>query len=99
MKFNEITESLKKIKILKSRNQRILAIKKCEVNVHRKVKISNTKQIECFHSRGRHLCKFIGTEESVCTRKEFSSQRTGLGHQHGRRFIILGHQNGRRDVM
>ena len=22
--------------------------------------------IECFHSRGQHLCKFIGTKESVC---------------------------------
>ena len=32
-------------------------------------------------------------------RKEFNSQRTGLGHQHGRRFIVLGHQYGRRDVM
>ena len=32
-------------------------------------------------------------------RKEFNSQRTGLGHQHGRRFIVLKHQYGRRDVM
>ena len=32
-------------------------------------------------------------------RKEFNSQMTGLGHQHGRRFIVLGHQYGRRDVM
>ena len=54
---------------------------------------------ECFHSRGQHLCKFIGTKESVCIRKEFNSHRTGLGHQHGRRFIVLGHQYGRRDVM
>ena len=23
-------------------------------------------RIECFHSRGQHLCKFIGTKESVC---------------------------------
>ena len=46
--------------------------------------------IECFHSRGQHLCKFIGTKESVCIRKEFNSHRTGLGHQHGRRFIVLG---------
>ena len=43
--------------------------------------------------------KFIWTEESVCIRKEFNSQGTGLGHQHGRRFIVLGHQYGRRDVM
>ena len=55
--------------------------------------------IECFHSRGQHICKFIGTKESVCIRKEFNSQGTGLGHQHGRRFIVLGHQYGRRDVM
>ena len=55
--------------------------------------------IECFHSRGQHLWKFIGTKENVCIRKEFNSQRIGLGHQHGRRFIVLGHQYGRRDVM
>ena len=34
--------------------------------------------IECFHSRGQHLCKFIGTKGGVCIRKEFNSQRTGL---------------------
>ena len=56
-------------------------------------------QYRGFHSRGQHLCKFIGTKESVCIRKEFISHRTGLGHQHGRRFIVLGHQYGRRDVM
>ena len=55
--------------------------------------------IECFHSRGQHLCKFIATKESVYIRKEFNSHRTGLGHQHGRRFIVLEHQYGRRDVM
>ena len=55
--------------------------------------------IECFHSRDQHLCKFIGTKESVYIRKEFNSHRTSLGHQHGRRFIVLGHQYGRRDVM
>ena len=48
--------------------------------------------IECFHSRGQHLCKFLGTKESVYIRKEFNSHRTGLGHQHGCRFIVLGHQ-------
>ena len=57
------------------------------------------KHIECFHSLGQHLCKFIETKESICIRKEFNSQRIGLGHQHGRRFIVLGHQYGRRDVM
>ena len=45
-----------------------------------------------FLSRGRRLYKFIGTKESVCTRKELNSQRNGLGHQQGRRFIVLGHQ-------
>ena len=55
--------------------------------------------IECFHSRGQHLRKFTETKESVCIRKEFKSHRTGLGHQHGRCFIVLGHQYGRRDVM
>ena len=49
---------------------------------------------ECFHSRGQHLCKFIGTKESVCIRKEFNSHRTGLGHQYGRRF-----KYGCRDVI
>ena len=56
-------------------------------------------QIECLHSRGQHLCKFIETKESVYIRKEYNSHRTGLGHQHGRRFIVLEHQYGRRDVM
>ena len=55
--------------------------------------------IECFHSRCQHLCKFIGTKESVYVRKEFNSHRIGLGHQHGRRFIVLGHKYGRHDVM
>ena len=30
------------------------------------------EQIGYFHSRGQHLCKFIGTKESVYIRKEFS---------------------------
>ena len=49
------------------------------------------KYIECFHSRGQHLCKFIGTKESVCIRKEFNSQRIGLGHQHGHRDVMWKH--------
>ena len=53
----------------------------------------------CFHSRGQHLCKFIGTKESVHIRKEFNSDRTDLGHRHGRRFFVLGHKYGRHDVM
>ena len=43
---------------------------------------------ERFHSRGQQLCKFIGTKEGVCIRKEFKSHRIGLGHQHGRLFIV-----------
>ena len=53
----------------------------------------------CFHSRGQHLCKFIGTKERVYIRKEFNSHRTGLGDKHGRRFIVFGHKYGRHDVM
>ena len=83
----------------------------CRVKLyHRQFALSLEKQaltfslnsihlIECFHSHGQHLCKFIGTKESVCIRKECNSHRTGLGHQHGRCFIVLGHQYGRRDVM
>ena len=41
-------------------------------------------RIERFHSRGQHLCKFIGTKESVYIWKEFNSHRIGLEHQHGR---------------
>ena len=52
-----------------------------------------------FHSGGQHLCKFIGTKESVYIRKEFNSHRSGFGHKHGRRFIVLGHKYGRHDVM
>ena len=54
---------------------------------------------ECFHSRGQHLCKFVGTKEILYIRKEFNSLRTGLGHKHGRRFIVLGHKYGRHAVM
>ena len=56
-------------------------------------------EIDRFHSRGQHLCKFIGTKESVYIRKEFNSHRIGLEHQHGRRFIVLEHQYDRRDVV
>ena len=47
--------------------------------------------IERFHSRGQHVRKFIATNESVCITKEFTSHRTGLGHQHGRRDVIWKH--------
>ena len=55
--------------------------------------------IEPFHSHDQHLRKFIKTKESVYIRKEITSHRTGLKHQHGRRSIVLEHQYGRRDVM
>ena len=55
--------------------------------------------IERIHSRGQHICIFIGTKESVCIWKEFNSHRIVLVHQHGCRFIVLEHQYGRRDVM
>ena len=45
--------------------------------------------IECFYSRSQHIRKFIETKESVFIREEFNSYRTGLGHQHGRRFISI----------
>ena len=31
-------------------------------------------------------------------KNEFNSHRTGLGHKHGRRFIVLGHKYGRHEV-
>ena len=40
------------------------------------VKMKVLSPIECFHSRGQHLYKFIGTKESVCIRK--SSTPRGL---------------------
>ena len=56
--------------------------------------------IERFHSRGHHhLCKIIGTKESVFIRREFNSHRTGLEHQDGRCVFILKHQYGHCDVM
>ena len=58
-----------------------------------------TNHNSVFHSRGQHLCKFIGTTESVYIKKEFNSHRTGLGHKHGRRFIVWGHKYGHHDVM
>ena len=51
-----------------------------------------------FHSRDQHLCKFMGTKESIYVRKEINSQRIGLEHQLGRRFTVSEHQYGRRDV-
>ena len=58
--------------------------------------------ILCFRSRGQHVTPmqiYWNKKKRVYIRKEFNSHRTGLGHQHGRRFIVLGHKYGRRDVM
>ena len=58
-----------------------------------------TAPIECFHSRGQHLYKFIRTKESIYKRKEFNSHRTSLEHKHGRCFHCFGAPYGGRDVM
>ena len=47
--------------------------------------------IECFHSRGQHLCKFMRTKESISMKKGYNSQRIGLGHQYGRRDVMWKH--------
>ena len=39
--------------------------------------------LERFHSRGQHLCKFVGTKESVYMWKEFISHWIVLEHQYG----------------
>ena len=54
--------------------------------------------MERFHLCDQHLCKSIGTKESIYIRKEFNSHGIGLEHHHGRRFIVLEHQYGLRDV-
>ena len=38
------------------------------------------------HSRVQQPCKFIGTKESVCVRKDLNSHRIGFVHQHGRQY-------------
>ena len=53
--------------------------------------------VERFHSRGQHLCKFIGTNESIYIRRRFISHR--IVFEHGHHFIVLEHQYGRCDVM
>ena len=55
--------------------------------------------MEGFRLLGLYLYKFIGTNEAVYITKEFNSNRIGLEHQHGSRFIVLEHQYGRPDVM
>ena len=55
--------------------------------------VQSNYRIELFHSRRHQLYEFIATTE------EFNSHRIGLGHKHGRRFIVLGHQYGGHYVM
>ena len=55
--------------------------------------------MEGVHSRGQHLCKFIGTKKIFDIGKQFNYHRTGLEHKHTRRFIVLEHRYGRCDVM
>ena len=58
---------------------------------------NGSDRIERFHSRGQHLCKFMGTKKIFYLRKGSNSRRICLEHQYGRRFIVLEHQFGRRD--
>ena len=60
---------------------------------------NGSDRIERFHSRGQHLCKFMGTKKIFYLRKGSNSRRICLEHQYGCRFIVLEHQYGRRDVM
>ena len=56
------------------------------------MRLSNsTVHIDRFQSRGKQLCKCLGTNESVYIRKELKSHTIGLVHQHGRLFIVLVH--------
>ena len=41
----------------------------------------------------KHLCKFLGTKESVNIQKEFISHRIGLVHQDGHPFITKEHNS------
>ena len=54
----------------------------------------SVQSLECFHSRGQYLRKFIGIKESVCIRKEYNSQRICLGHQYGRRDVLVRYGHG-----
>ena len=57
------------------------------------------KAIERMHSHDQQSCKFIATNKSVYIRKEFSSHRIGLVHQHDCCFTVLEHQYGYHDFM
>ena len=43
------------------------------------------------------LANVLELKKSFCIRKRFNSHMIGLGHQHGRCFIVLGHQYGGRE--
>ena len=76
------------------------ALSNCKRHWLHLIRPYSKEAILCFHSCGQHLCKFIGTKESVYRKKRVQHpHRTGLGHKHGRRFIVLGHKYGRYDVM
>jgi len=80
-------------------NCRIVRSRSLSRRMNFKKKIRVCPHMERFHSGGQHTCKFTETKGSVYIRKEFNSQRIGLEHQRGRRFIVLEHQYGCRDVM
>ena len=66
---------------------------------HHKGPIKSIKTYRAFSLTWPVSMQILGTKESVYIRKEFNFHRTGLEHQHGRRFVVLGHQYGRLDVM
>ena len=45
--------------------------------------------IEPFYSRGQWLCTFVETKASFYLKKGRNPHRIGLGHQHGRRLVVL----------
>ena len=60
--------------------------------MQRQVGIGNflsSHAIDCFHSRGLQLCKFLGRKERFYMGKEFNPQRICSAHQHGRRIIAV----------
>ena len=60
--------------------------------LHTKENTKKTKHILCFHSRGRHLCKFIWKKESVCIRKRVQLPQDWFGTQTWPPFHCFGTQ-------
>ena len=56
------------------------------------------KGIDRFHSRGKQLCKFVGTKTFFYITKVSIPNGYLSVHQHGRRFHCFIHQYGHRDV-